>query len=1138
MSKITLMAVFQAFIITVETHGIYNYVYFYKDNSVLFYPNLIRMINELNLILFSSIKGDEHQVKSKLNKKFTLHAFDDLDSLANHVKKFKSDLIIVDQKSGLKDYVKLRSITARHNLPIILLLNKINEEALSLSLKLGIREYILKKNLALLPAVLKNILGQLALKTKYTTFQYKKTAAGKSINSDEMLRIVTNNFPKSYVAIVDTNYIIQYAGGEEFNKNNLCPDSYMGMTVQESLKRLGKKFVNKVVEAYDKTFNGHPQTFHMKIDDQDYLYKTVPLFTDKKKIHSLLVVAENITLKLTIENNLRKAEENYRTSLSRITDGFVALDTKWRYTYMNKKAAQIFNIDPATVIGKHVCSEFDAKDAQIFHKAYKQSMREQKYKFVEEFYAPLGKWFENHIYPSPTGLSIYFRDITEKKKTDAQINSFRKKTEAAIRIGKIGFWEWDITKDEVFWSDRMFEIYGLKKGTKINYQAVINCLHPDDRAYHNKLVKEIERTKKDASMEYRVQHRNGEIRYVSVELEVICNSKGKAIKFQGTVIDHTKRVEAEKELIKSEQKYRTLVEQASDAIFIIDQKGNFKSVNSSTCKMSGYTSKELSNLSIFDLVYKKDIEKVPFKFEEVNQGLTTTSERLLKKKKGDPILVEVTSKLIEPNKILVFAKDITARKKEQTELYNSKLQFQNLIENIPGVYWVNDIKSHQTLYISPSYETIWGKKGTELYRNPSSFIESVHPEDKQKVIAAHKNISTTLFNIISYRIIKPDGSIRWIKAKANVVKSANGNLTEYGYAEDITESKKYELEKQLALQRNAQVINTMMDGFMLADRNGKIIEVNPSYCQTSGYSREELLNMTVNDLKLNKSADGRLERFDETLRERHLQFESKHIRKDGEIVNLLVSTSIMDIDGEPMCSIFYKDIDDQIKAQQKIAEYTIQLRQLTTHLQNIREEERLALSRELHDEIGQQLLAIKIDVSRLSGYIGDNEKAQKLIKDIKELIDSSVSSVRRINSELRPSLLDDIGLFATLEHQVKEFERRTNINFDFHITMDEPNLDSKISIGIFRIFQESLINVVKHAGANNVSAQLNQKNGNMELIISDNGKGFEISDGFTNKTFGLLGMKERASMMNGKLDVKSIPGKGTTLRLTVPLILS
>jgi len=552
--------------------------------------------------------------------------------------------------------------------------------------------------------------------------------------------------------------------------------------------------------------------------------------------------------------------------------------------------------------------------------------------------------------------------------------------------------------------------------------------------------------------------------------------------------------------------------------------------------MTGYSAKELAGLSIYDMVYKKDLEKEPFKFDEVNRGRTTTSERLLKRKSGDPIVVEVKSKLIEENKILVFARDITERKKEQTELYNSKLQFQNLIENIPGVYWVNDIKGYQTLYISPSFESIWGRKCSDLLKNPACFIDAVHQEDKEKVISAHKNISKTLFSTISYRIIRPDGNVRWIKAKTNVVKNSQGNIFEYGYAEDITEAKKSEYEKQLALKRNEQVISTMMDGFMLANRDGKIIEVNPSYCHIIGYTREELLKMTINDLKVIKSSAGTQKRFDETQKAKHLQFETKHFRKNGEIVNLLVSTSIMIVDEKPMFSIFFKDINEQIKAQQKIAEYTIQLRQLTTHLQDIREEERSALSRELHDEIGQHLMAIKIDVSRLSGCIDENEKALNLIKEIKALIDSSVSSVRRINSELRPSLLDDMGLFAALEYQIKEIERRTNIKFDFSISMEEPTLNSKVSICIFRIFQESLINIVKHSNAKKVTAEINQKNGSMELIITDNGRGFEISDGTIIKTFGLLGMKERASMMNGILDVKSVPGKGTTLHLTVPLL--
>ena len=225
--------------------------------------------------------------------------------------------------------------------------------------------------------------------------------------------------------------------------------------------------------------------------------------------------------------------------------------------------------------------------------------------------------------------------------------------------------------------------------------------------------------------------------------------------------------------------------------------------------------------------------------------------------------------------------------------------------------------------------------------------------------------------------------------------------------------------------------------------------------------------------------------------------------------------------------------------EQKIAE-TIeineQLRNLSAHLQNIREEERIHIAREMHDELGQLLTGFKMDVSWLRKRLaGNNDPAlQEKLEGMVIITDEAVRFVRRIAAELRPSILDDLGLIPALEWHNREFEKRYNIQIEFQSHLQDLKIPSGIATGLFRMYQESLTNVARHSGAKKVSAVLDATDENIHLSISDDGRGFDI-DRAERKTLGLLGMKERAIMIGGKLEIKSEPGRGTTILITIPL---
>lgn len=225
------------------------------------------------------------------------------------------------------------------------------------------------------------------------------------------------------------------------------------------------------------------------------------------------------------------------------------------------------------------------------------------------------------------------------------------------------------------------------------------------------------------------------------------------------------------------------------------------------------------------------------------------------------------------------------------------------------------------------------------------------------------------------------------------------------------------------------------------------------------------------------------------------------------------------------------------RAEEQLRESHKQLRALSVYLQTVREEERTRIAREVHDELGQALTSCKLDLSWIAGRLPPELKP--LVDKARALtahIDSTIQTVRRISSELRPGVLDHLGLGAAIEWQANEFQNRTGIRCDVHARVRETLPNQNLTTMLFRIFQETLTNVIRHAGATQVTVDLKETAGRINLEVRDNGRGIARTDIFNNKSMGLLGMRERAALLGGVFKIGSLPrGKGTRVYISIPL---
>lgn len=223
------------------------------------------------------------------------------------------------------------------------------------------------------------------------------------------------------------------------------------------------------------------------------------------------------------------------------------------------------------------------------------------------------------------------------------------------------------------------------------------------------------------------------------------------------------------------------------------------------------------------------------------------------------------------------------------------------------------------------------------------------------------------------------------------------------------------------------------------------------------------------------------------------------------------------------------------QAEQALHESRRRLQDLTAFLQQVREEERTRIARELHDELGQALTALRIDVGWLQDRLDAHGDAGAKLTAMRALIDKTVDSVRRISEDLRPGMLDDLGLAAAIEHHVVRFSEQTGIACELGMSSDHYTLDDATATALFRVLQESLTNVARHAQASRVTVRLQHLPTEMLLVVKDDGRGLPEAATGGKKTYGLLGMQERVKLLGGTLDVSGSPGKGTRIEVSLPL---
>jgi PAS domain S-box-containing protein len=646
--------------------------------------------------------------------------------------------------------------------------------------------------------------------------------------------------------------------------------------------------------------------------------------------------------------------------------------------------------------------------------------------------------------------------------------------------------------------------------------------------------------------EMRLRRADGEYRRFLIRTVPLRDHARNIIKWYGTTTDIEDSKRAAEALNAQALRYQTLLATSTDSIYVIDESGDLQEANEAFLRRRGYSAADIAKgLNVADWDGEFSRKQIQKGLKDLVGG-SAVFERRHRDKDGSLFDVEVcaTSAVIDGKQLFFcVTRDITARKEAEEALRESEERFREVAENIDGVIWLSGPERKEVLYVSPAYERIWGRTCASLRESPRSWAEALHPEDKERILALYADGRAAVPHI-TYRIVRPDGSLRWVHAREFPVEDSEGNIVRIaGTVEDITERK----EAGEKLQRSEEKFKTLFGiapiGISVLDRQHNIIDANPALEQITGLRREELLGGEHRRRKY-LSADGTAKTPSQLASALSVaqnvalkEVETGIVTENGEITWVQVSVAPLALP-DASAVVITQDITERKRAAKKLEAANDQLRFLSRRLFEVQEEERRHLARELHDEIGQTLSAAKINLKIIATDVG--VAAAGRLADSIQLLDRLLVQVGQLSLDLRSPLLDELGLVPALRWLVDEQAQRAGLRMTFTTKVDSIEIDAAIQTACFRVAQEAITNVIRHAGASSVAVALHREAGRLWLSVRDNGVGFNPAtisrDTAQYSGLGLVSMKERTLFVSGGLEIRSAVGEGTEIRAWFPLL--
>jgi PAS domain S-box-containing protein len=789
---------------------------------------------------------------------------------------------------------------------------------------------------------------------------------------------------------------------------------------------------------------------------------------------------------------------------------------------------------PIIIGGEHkgnlFMGQFFFDDEPIDHKIFiKQAT---KYGFAEQEYmdalykAPrFSKQKLNHAKAFFLALSRSISQLSYSNIKLARAISQQKKVEEALResedflnkaqeMAHLGSWSLDLIKNQLTWSDEIYRIFGLQKQEfPSTYEGFLDAVHPEDQddvnaAYTDSILE----GRDNYEVEHRIVRKNsGEVRHVSEKCEHIKDASGKIVRSVGMIHDITERKAKEEALRKLNQTLAALGKSSQAMVYSEDEVEYMKQVCDIIVDDCGFA---MVWIGLAEDDEAKSVRPVACAgFEDGYLDTLNVSWADTERGHGPTGTAIRTGTISMCWNMLTDPTFEPWREQAIKRGYASSIVFPLMSgEKVFGAITIYSREPNP-------FENDEIKVLSELASDLSHGITSIRLRAAKKRAEEELSRSHSELEML-------------VKERTRELEITNEMLHN-----EIKIRAKQEQSLALAEEKYRTVADFTSNWENWIDPYGKFIYVSPSCSTITGYTVEEFMNDPQLIIAITHPDDREIV-------EKHQQEEMKAITSfltfDFRIIDSYGDERWIGHSCRPVFSSEGKwlgrrgsnrDITEQKKAEKILIDSKNHLRELTQRMDAVAEEERIRISREIHDELGHLLTALKFDIEDLTSKTDLSVEMIKIeLEGMVSMVEALIDSVRKIATELRPGILDHLGLFPAIEWKIKEFRLRNKLCCEYSIAEMDVNFNKNETTIIYRILQEIFTNITRHSKADKVQVSINKEDDMFVLSVTDNGVGFELNENNQFGSLGLMGMRERALSIGGEIKIKSAPGKGTTVR--------
>ncbi len=593
----------------------------------------------------------------------------------------------------------------------------------------------------------------------------------------------------------------------------------------------------------------------------------------------------------------------------------------------------------------------------------------------------------------------------------------------------------------------------------------------------------------------------------------------------------------------SKNSYRTLFDHVSDAIFIYDLEGRFLEVSRVACECLKRKREELLQMATSDIDVFQDAGLFPDRIRKLSRCGLITMKATHKRADGLIVPIELKTQIIRfdgNNAVLTIARDIAEKSKTEEMLRQREELYRAVVKQTADPIYLIDLETGHLIESNPACQKLLGYTPEEL-RGLTVYDLVAH--EKENVDFHIKQVISQKQHFHGERKLRrKDGTLLDAEVTASLINYSGRNVI-CTVARNISERKRAGQALRESEKKYSTLVESSLTGIYI-DQDGVIVFANSKFAEIYGYSREEIEGMDAwrlvytEDRALTDEIRAKRLRGDEA----PFEYEARGLKKNGEVIWVTRRNTRIEFEGRPAVLGNVVEITERKRMEKALQESETKLRLLSSHLLTAQEKERRRLSNEIHDELGQSLLVLKLQLRAIEKKLGKDEVTlREDCESTLKYIDQTIVNVRRLSRDLSPSILEDLGLTAALRWMIEDFSKH---NDPIEVTMEMTEIDNLFlqegQIIIYRIFQEALTNIVKHAEAAHLYIVIHRQDDHVCFSVEDDGQGFDPESVFTShapeRGLGLAAMDERIRMLGGFLDIKSQRGKGTKITFILPTV--